>query len=89
LPALRPTKATTGAKPSTPPSPPSEKASPLRDRGLTLLGTVTAAVLSIVAVSWLVAVVGRWWILVPAMAIALALTAIVLGVMIRLLDDSE
>jgi hypothetical protein len=43
--------------------------------------------LTIVALAWLVAVVGRWWILVPVMAVALALTAIVLVVMVRLLDD--
>jgi hypothetical protein len=89
LPAIPPTREAAGAEPSKPPSPPNEKTSPLRDRGLTLLGTVTAAALSIVALSWLVAVVARWWILVPAMAIALTLTAIVLGVMVRLLNDSE
>jgi hypothetical protein len=60
---------------------------PLRDRGVTLLGTVTVAMLSIVGLAWLVAAVGRWWVLVPVMAVALALTAIVLAVMVRLLAD--
>jgi hypothetical protein len=89
LPSPHPTNEASVAKPSTPPSPPNDTTSPVRDPGLTLLGTVTAAVLSIVALSWLVAVVARWWVLVPAIAIALALTAIVLGVMVRLLNDSE
>jgi len=52
-----------------------------------LLATVTAAMLSIVGLAWLVAAIGRWWILVPVMAVALALTAIVLVVMVRLLAD--
>ena len=69
------------------PPPLDDKSTPLRDRGVTLLGTVTAAMLTIVALAWLVAVVGRWWILVPVMAVALALTAVVIACMLRLLDD--
>jgi hypothetical protein len=35
----------------------------------------------------LVGSIDRWWILIPVMAIDLAVTAAVLAVMIRLLDD--
>src|SRR3954451_23365238 len=62
---------------------------PLGDPGVTLLGTLIAAMLSIVAMAWIVAAVGRWWVLIPVMAVSLTLTAIVLLVMVRLLDDGE
>jgi hypothetical protein len=54
-----------------------------RALGVMLLGTV----LSIVALAWLVAVVGQWWMLVPAAAVASALAASVLVVVVRLFDD--
>jgi hypothetical protein len=60
---------------------------PLRDAGTTLLGAVSSAVLTIVAVAWLVGAVDRGWILIPAIGVALALTAIVLAVVLRLLDE--
>jgi hypothetical protein len=85
--AVRPIRHDTAPRPPAPPPTLDDEGTPLRDRGVTLLGTVTAAMLTIVALAWLVAVVGRWWILAPVMAVALALTAIVLVVMIRLLDD--
>ena len=53
------------------------------------MGTLTGAMLSIVALAWIVAVVGRWWILIPVMAVSLALTTIVFVVMVRLLNDGE
>jgi hypothetical protein len=86
-PPVRPTHEDSGTRP--PASPSDDTGTPLRDRGVTLLGTVTAAMLSIVALAWIVAVVERWWILVPVMAVSLALTVIVLVVMGRLLDDDE
>jgi hypothetical protein len=60
---------------------------PLRDPGLTLLGTAAAAMLSIVALAWLVGVVDHWWILIPVVAVALALTGLVLAVATHLLND--
>jgi hypothetical protein len=86
-PAVRPTREHLDPRPPALPPPSDDKSTTLRDPGVTLLGTVTAATLTIVGLAWLVAVVGRWWILAPVMAVALALTAIVLLVMVRLLDD--
>jgi hypothetical protein len=45
--------------------------------------------LTIVALAWMVAVVGQWWTLVPVMAVSLTLTTIVLVVMARMLDDGD
>jgi hypothetical protein len=61
----------------------------LRDRGLSLLTIFTAATLLIVALVCLVAGVDRWWILIPVMAVDLAVTGVVLAVMVRLLDDGS
>ena len=61
----------------------------LRDRGITLLTIFTAATLLIVALVWLVGDVDRWWILIPVMAVDLAVTGIVLAAMVRLLDDGS
>ncbi len=66
---------------------PSSDASPIRDRGISLLAIFTAATLLIVALVCLVGGVDRWWILIPVMAIDLAVTGAVLAVMVRLLDD--
>jgi hypothetical protein len=60
----------------------------LRDRGLSLLTIFTAATLLIVALVCLVAGVDRWWILIPVMAVDLAVTVVVVAV-IRLLDDGS
>jgi hypothetical protein len=62
---------------------------PLRDRGIGLLTVFTAAMLAIVALVCLVGSVDRWWILIPVMVIDLAVTALVLAMMIRLLDDGS
>ena len=72
------------ARSSTQPEP---AASALRDRGLGLLAVFTGAGLVIVLLVGVVGLVDRAWILVPVMIIHLALTAVVLLVMIRLLDD--
>jgi hypothetical protein len=62
---------------------------PLRDRGVSLMTIFTGAMLLIVALVCLVAGVDRWWILIPVMAIDLAVTGAVLAVMARLLDDGS
>jgi hypothetical protein len=49
--------------------------------------TVSAAMLLIVALAWLVGAVDHWWILIPVVAAALALAVLVLAVVMRLLDD--
>jgi hypothetical protein len=54
-----------------------------------LLGAFTAAMLSIVALVVLVGAIDRWWILVPVMAIDLAVTAVVLAMMTSLLNDGD
>jgi hypothetical protein len=71
------------------PAAPDEAERPLRDRGITLLAIFTGAALFIVALVCLVAGVDRWWILIPVMAADLMVTAAVLAVMIRLLDDGS
>jgi hypothetical protein len=68
---------------------PSSESSPIRDRGISLLAIFTAATLLIVALVCLVGSVDRWWILIPVMAVDLAVTGAVLGVMVRLLDDGS
>jgi hypothetical protein len=52
-----------------------------------MLAIFTGAMLLIVALVCLVGSVDRWWILIPAMAIDLALTGAVLAVVIWLLND--
>ena len=69
------------------PKPPPRVEDEAGDPGTTLLATVSAAMLSVVALAWLVGAVDRWWILVPVVAVALVLTAGVLTVVVRLLDD--
>jgi hypothetical protein len=98
--AARPTRTSIPARPrpsrgaprpkTSPASPrPSSDAPPLRDRGISLLAVFTAATLLIVALVCLVAGVDRWWILIPVMAVDLAVTGAVLAVMVRLLGDGS
>jgi hypothetical protein len=60
---------------------------PLRDPGIGLLAVFTASMLLIVGLVCLVGGIDRWWVLIPVMTIDLAVTAAVLAVMLRLLDD--
>jgi hypothetical protein len=68
-------------------SPTATDSGPLRDRGIGLLAVFTTSTLLIVGLVCLVAGVDRWWILIPVMAVDLAVTGAVLAVMIRLLGD--
>jgi hypothetical protein len=68
---------------------PDRDPSPIRDRGLTLLIVFTIAMLAIVGLAAITAVVGRWWILVPVMAVDLAATAAVLASVARLMNDGD
>jgi membrane protein YdbS with pleckstrin-like domain len=70
-----------------PTSQPADEAGPLRDRGMTLLATVACAMLPIVALAWLVGAIDHWWVLIPVIALVLALTAVVLVMITRLLDE--
>jgi hypothetical protein len=63
--------------------------SPIRDRGLTLLTVFTLAMLMIVGLATITAIVGRWWILIPVMAVDLAVTAAMLASVARLLNDGD
>jgi hypothetical protein len=76
-------------RPETPPASAVEgsESPPIRDRGISLLAIFTASTLLIVALVCLVASVDRWWILIPVMAVDLAVTGAVLAIMARLLDD--
>jgi len=93
---------TTGARPRRPslPTParptrpelarnPAPVASPLRDRGIGLLAAFTVAVLLIVVLAVVVGAIDRWWILIPVMAVDFAVTAAVLVMVARLLDDGR
>lgn len=68
---------------------PDSNSSPIRDRGLTLLTVFTTAMLVIVGLAAITAIVGRWWILVPVMAVDLAATAAVLASVARLMNDGD
>ncbi len=63
--------------------------SPIRDRGITLLIVFTTAMLVMVGLATLTAVVGRWWILVPVMAVDLAATIAVLASVAKLLSEGD
>jgi hypothetical protein len=64
-------------------------AAPLRDRGIGLLAAFTFAMLVMVALAVLVGAIGSWWILIPVMAVDFAVTAAVLVMMARLLNDGR
>jgi hypothetical protein len=61
----------------------------MRDRGVGLLIVFTAGVLVMVALVTLTGAVNRWWILIPVIAIHLAVTAAVLAGIARLLNDAS
>jgi len=54
-----------------------------------LLGVFTAATLLMVALVVFIGALGRWWTLIPVMALHLAVTAAVLMTVIRLLDGGD
>ena len=60
---------------------------PLPDSGLGLLMIFTAGVLVMVALITLTTILGGWWMLPPVMAADLAITASVLAIIARLLND--
>jgi hypothetical protein len=60
---------------------------PVPDRGLGLLVIFTAGVLVMVALITLTTVLDGWWMLPPVMAADLAITAGVLAIIVRLLND--
>ena len=84
----------TPARPTRPdlaPNPPNAApvATPLRDRGIGLLAAFTAAMLVMVALAIVVGAIDSWWILIPVMAVDFAVTAAVLVMMARLLNDGR
>ena len=89
LPApVRPTEADHAPQPSDARAPTGER-TPLRDRGVGLLGVFTAAMLVMVALAVVVGMHDTFWILVPVMAVDFVLTATVLMVVVRLLDEGH
>ena len=54
-----------------------------------LLAVFGVAALVVVGVVWLVSAVGHWWLLVPAMAVHLAMTALIVWLCLRLASDGE
>jgi hypothetical protein len=73
----------------TKPSVPERRPPPSADRGLVLLVVFTASALTIVALVILVAAIGRWWTLIPVMAVDFVVTAAVLVTVAKLLEDSD
>ncbi len=73
----------------TKPAIPERRPPPPADRGLILLIVFTASALTIVALVVLVAAIGRWWTLIPIMAVDFAVTASVLITVAKLLEDSD
>ena len=69
------------------PSSPIRERQPATDRGIGLLIIFTAGVLVMVGLITLTAIIGRWWILGPVMAFDFVVTAAVLAIIVRLLDD--
>jgi hypothetical protein len=69
------------------PSSPIRERQPAADRGIGLLIIFTAGVLAMVGLITLTAIIGRWWILGPVMAFDFVVTAAVLAIIARLLDD--
>jgi len=57
------------------------------DRGLGLLITFTVGMLVMVALISLTAIIARWWMLGPVMAVDLGVTAAALAMIVRLLHD--
>ena len=63
--------------------------SAIRDRGMSLLTVFTVAMLAIVGLAVLTAIVARWWILIPVMAVDLTVTAAVLATVVHLMNDGD
>jgi hypothetical protein len=73
----------------TKPAIPERRPPPPADRGIILLIVFTASALTIVALVVLVAAIGSWWTLIPIMAVDFAVTAAVLMVVAKLLEDAD
>jgi hypothetical protein len=69
------------------PSGQSRERRPTTDRGIGLLLIFTAGVLVMVGLITLTAIIGRWWMLGPVMVFDFVVTAAVLAIIARLLDD--
>jgi hypothetical protein len=54
-----------------------------------LLAVFGLAALVVVGAVWLVSAVGHWWLLVPAMAVHLGMTALIVWLCFRLAADGE
>jgi hypothetical protein len=54
-----------------------------------LLAVFTASTLLMVALVVFIGALGRWWTLIPVMALHLAVTAAVLMTVTRLLEDAD
>ena len=79
------------ARASRPPQPPEPRDEPtaLPDRGLELVIAFVAAVLVMVAMAVVVGMVDAAWILIPVMAVYFAVTAGILAMAVRLLNDGD
>lgn len=60
---------------------------PGADRGLALLTLFTAGVLAMVALITLTAIVGSWWVLVAVLVVDFGVTAAVLAIIAKLLEN--
>jgi hypothetical protein len=57
--------------------------------GMWLLAVLGAAALVVVGAVWVLSAAGHWWLLGPAMAVHLSMTALVVWLCLRLASDGE
>jgi hypothetical protein len=84
-----PVRAAPAYRPSDPPPQPIDEPTALPDRGLELIVAFVAAVFVMVAMAVVVGMVDAGWILIPVMAVDFAVTAGVLTMVVRLLNDGD
>ena len=78
-----------GRRQPTAPPIPERRPPPSADRGLILLIVFTASALTIVGLVVVIGAIGRWWTLIPVMAVDFAVTAAVLVTVAKLLEDGD
>ena len=84
-----PVRASRAYRPPNPPPEPIDEPTPLPDRGLELIVAFVAAVFVMVAMAVVVGMVDAGWVLIPVMAVDFAVTAGVLTMVVRLLNDGD
>jgi hypothetical protein len=76
-------------RPHAKPAIPERRPPPSVDRGVILLVVFTVSALTIVALVVLIGAIGRWWTLIPVMAVDFGVTAAVLVTVAKLLEGPD